>query len=387
MDSGATAGTNGPYWRDARFRIEEPLVGLSPDTKETVVSVPGAGLEKGQRYLVDAGKADDGRLFLKICGASGTVTSADTAEALEYLRMRALGKATTFVKVKVFRDRNVPMIGVDVSISGPSGTLSARTDTTGVAVFNGLEQGHYRASAASAHYHYTSTPRPVLTRDVDVLEGTCRSARIDLQSESSVSGVVWEAPGTPAAFLDLELVSPLHSFPDAYSTRTDKDGKFLFTSVSPGQYLLGSNIIGIRSSTIPPTYYPGVANRDEAARLEVSAPDSVLDGLVFTLPDLGGKRDIEICVVDEHGVPVSSATLITPFKIKGKSLARLGHQPVTDKDGCVREQAYAKASYEVEAMLRSPDGTRFSESFVVVQGKDSVHHVLTLGKLITNPKP
>jgi hypothetical protein len=171
---------------------------------------------------------------------------------------------------------------------------------------------------------------------------------------------------------------------------TANDGTFRFDSVVPGRYLLGSNIIGLNSSTIPPTYYPGRAERDGAVPIDIE-PGANVDGLDFMLPDLGTMREIKICVVDEAGSPVNGAGVGVSFFNYLKVTASLGENLVTGGQGCLKTKGYARLSYPINASYR-PDGADFrqirnSETVEVPPGEEAIVKILRLGKPIGTPKP
>jgi len=169
-----------------------------------------------------------------------------------------------------------------------------------------------------------------------------------------------------------------------FETKTDAEGRFSLESVSPGRYLLGSNIIGLNTSSVPSTYYPRQRSRTAAIPVEVRLGDTV-DNLLFTLPDFGELRAIQICVVDENGRPVTSAKIASDtFHDARDDSASLGEELTTNETGCVKVQGFTRAAYVVDATIRPPGGdiwqTRTSDSLVIEPGEESVHKILVLGK-------
>jgi hypothetical protein len=154
--------------------------------------------------------------------------------------------------------------------------------------------------------------------------------------------------------LDLDLVTVPDDVSQELSldkpfswTKTDADGNFLFESVSPGRYFLGSNIIGINSSSVPPTFYPGRRDRAAAVPIQIDLGQAVND-LLFTLPDFGVRREIRLCVVDEAGKAVAGAGIGSEPRLKEI------REGATDQTGCLTAAGYSTLAYSVSASFRPP---------------------------------
>jgi len=218
-----------------------------------------------------------------------------------------------------------------------------------------------------------------------------------LSAEAEVSGFVRDARGAAIASLQLELISipkdPLQRLsPNEpwFEAKTDSEGRFRFESVSPGRYYLGANIMDyLRNSSVPRTYYPGQRSRDGAIPIEVKLGEAS-ENLLFTLPDFGPSRVIQLCVVDENGIPARFAGIGDALEKLGDDFANLGEKLQTDETGCLKAIAYARAAYAVRASLAAPGGdfrqARFSDSVVIPPGDDSVRQVLTLKKPLGIPE-
>jgi hypothetical protein len=218
-----------------------------------------------------------------------------------------------------------------------------------------------------------------------VVAGTCSNATISIKSDASVSGQVVDSKGLAAASLDLQLVSAPDDPTEEVSLNkpfflatTDREGRFQFASVSPGNYLLGSNIIGLNDTAIPPTYYPGQRSRSGAYPIEVKLGESV-SSLRFMLPDFGARREITVCVADENGKPMTSASIVSDFNAKSDDLAQLGAELSTDETGCVSASGYTGARYAILAFSRLEGAPiRGSETYAIDPGNKPVHAVLVV---------
>lgn len=384
IDTGGVSDPNSQSVHDVRLQVEEVFAGLSPTPKEVTIATQGQW-EKGHSYLVDAVRDEDGHIHPRICGSSGEVPDDITADFLDYLRRRARGEAKTTLAVRV-TDQYKPVSGVDITITGPEGVLNRHTNADGTATFDPVKPAKYHVTAARKHYH-RDLDWP-FDEDVDVLDGACATAMVALEAEGAVSGIVREATGTPIASLQLELISapgeaekkPSLNEP-FFEAKTDEDGQFSFESVSPGRYLLGSNVIGLHTSPLPPTFYPGQRNMSAAIPIDVSLGDRVGD-LVFVLPDFGRLREIQVCVIDESGKPVPSVRIGPDWSKAKEDDASLGEELITDETGCVKARGYMRVAYSLQAMLLPPGANIrqawISDSVVVDPGEESVRRILVL---------
>jgi len=383
IDSGTSADGEPTSLFEVHVSVQEIFEGLTPGIKEVIVTTEGSWLKVGEQYLFDAGRGADGRLYPTMCGLTGETTDEYTEDLLHYLRERARGKALTSLRVNVV-DRFRPLAGARVTIAGPSAKLTSDTDSSGVANFSEFPPGTYNFTAAKEHYRIDK--EVPLRNPVEIVAGACGNAMVGLEADSTVSGVVRDAKGNPVAALHLELAAvPPHPNNQSpvlpFETNTTADGSFLFESVSPGRYFLGSNIIGEGSSPLPPTFYPGRLARMEATPIDVKLGEAT-DNLILNLPDVGVDREFTFCVVDEHGKPVPSAEIGSETD-SGEDNAGLGKNLTTDETGCVRAHGYGRATYEVMAILRAPSGadslqTRDSEELTIPPGKGPVRKVLVL---------
>ena len=392
VEPGSLPGSN----RDAVISVKEIFGGLPADTKEVIVSVSWR-IEKGQQYLFDVSKGADGHYYPNICGSTGEITEQFTAEFLNYLRRRAKGKVSTSLAVYVV-DQYKPVPDAGVTITGPNGRLMKHTSSNGLVTFAEIPPARYGVMAEREHYHADKdSPSDAA---VEVIAGTCPSTRVELRTDAGIAGLVRDAKGEPVGSLELELVSaPDHPTDEIslsqpfFLAKTNAEGRFSIDSVSPGKYLLGSNIIGQSTSAIPPTYYPGQQTRAGAVPIEVRLGETT-GNLLLNLPEFGAKRQIELCVVDATGNPVASARIVPASDPMSDGAAGLGEDLATDDSGCLRAVGYELATYAVRASINPPGASirqsRVSENVIIAAGRGSIRQVLKLGPplgpLLPKPK-
>ena len=375
-------------WRDVRVSVEEIFEGFQRGTREVLVAGQGEW-KTGEHDLFDTSRGTDGRLYPKMCGNTGEISSPYLADVLAFLRLRAQGKTVTSLKIDV-TDNFKPLEGARVTVGNSQVSLTGTSDADGHAMFLPIVPGIYSVSAAKEHYH----PDKEMPSEpaVEVVAGTCRWSNVQVQADTTVAGLVRNFQGDPVASLKLDLVAmPKHPddkltpFGLPFEAITNTEGRFSFDAVSPGRYLLGSSIMGINDSPISPTFYPGSHERLAAFPIDVKLGEAT-DNLVFNLPDIGPMRDIELCVVDEAGKPVPSAWIAQSPTPVAENRARLGEKLTTDQHGCMKTQGYAQVTYAVRAVLTGAGATlietvrntRYSDDIVVPPGKDPFSKVLVL---------
>lgn len=368
-----TGPDTGASVRSARFHIDEAFLGIARDQKEILIESNSLNVVMGHTYLIDAfhrGKDEKGKdwIDLTTCGASGESTLESAAATLQFLRQRAEGTAPPS-RLAVFafdNGRHVP----DVTITASSGgkTATGKTSSLGVAAFTGIEPGLVELTATHPHYHLEIGP--LTDNHIEVLPAACPTALLEFRSDTTVSGIMLDAKGQPIPFFDLDLISISTARGPGFSTRTGADGRFVFTSVSPGSFWLGANLTWYGSMDVPPTYYPGQLTQAAAVPVEVKLGESV-SGLQFTKPDFGADRTVHVCVVDETGSPVPDARILNPHDTEGPRRASLGETLMTDETGCAIATGYTKVQYSIRASKRSYTGdpSRASE-FVVIEPGD-----------------
>lgn len=385
VDAGVPDEPKDDSERDVRFQVQEVFAGLPMSSKDAFVSIRGSWFKKGHSYLIDAVRGIDNRLSLASCIASDEIGS--TAGVLEFLRQRSLGKTNTSITVRV-TDQSVPVPAVEVTLASSEETFTSNTGPNGLAVFDSVKPARYHISAKREHYQLETSRHA--NAQVEVIEGACANSSIPLRPEAEARGLVRDAEGLPVAFLELDLVlfreDPSKPMPprQVFHTETNAKGEFRFESVTPGRYYLGTNIVDyLRTSSAPRTYYPGQRHQEGAIPIDVKLGE-VSENLLFTLPDFGPPRVIQLCVADENGRPVPSASIGNDIRKKGDDFASLGAKLQTDETGCVQATGYARASYALYATSASFGSdfrqTRFSESVVVPPGEGSVRQVLSLKK-------
>jgi hypothetical protein len=129
---------------------------------------------------------------------------------------------------------------------------------------------------------------------------------------SQVSGTLRDHQGLPAFGIRVDLVKLRDNgridWPS--DTRTDSDGRFHFSGLTAGKYLLGINLREDPSAEVPyrRTYFPGTGNRQQATILEVQEMASLVVK-PFRLPSQLARRRVTVQVTWPDGRPDVDARL------------------------------------------------------------------------------
>jgi hypothetical protein len=200
-----------------------------------VVYVTGGNgfLTAGRRYLVYSRTYAGSDMFISD-PAYGTKPIADASRDLEFLDLLAANADGAAISGSLELDESDDaQIGRDVS---PLSNIALRL----------------------------STNAPTSVR---VLDGGCASVRIHAVPNGRIRGVVTTLDGRSPAIAKIALISThLLNHGDAYSQEVSPDtyGRFEFTGVRPGRYLLGRLGFNRDGHRVPTVYYPGTLDRTAA---------------------------------------------------------------------------------------------------------------------------
>jgi len=294
----------------------------------TAGSGPACGYEfkPGQRYLVYANRTKDGKgLVTGICSRTRLLQDAD--EDLRFLSTlsaprnpgaRLYGTISlserdpTTDQGREPRWRKVPVPEVLVTVRGPKNTSDTWTDA----------QGRYALTLPPGTYEITASPPPgystrYLQRTVELKDAQgCLVADFNVWLDVSINGVVRLSSGEAAGGVDVELMAAEDVSKSGYiQTRrasTDVAGRFEFTEVAPGRYVVGVDLTKGPSSKeviFPRTFYPGTPDAALATILQLdSAQRRELEPLV--LPPARRAYRLTGTVVFEDGSAASGESVV-----------------------------------------------------------------------------
>jgi len=166
--------SNDLYPTHVRFLVDESFAGLEPGVKEVTIAQAGGWVEKGLTYLVNARRLGD-RLIVDTCTLTGLVSFR--ADYLDYLRRSAAGDVpSTATLIITLGDGYGGRPDAAVTVVGPDGEITARTDINGVAKLEGIKPGRYRFVYDGPRYRLL-----FMDEEVEAWAGSCPSLRMRLR--------------------------------------------------------------------------------------------------------------------------------------------------------------------------------------------------------------
>jgi hypothetical protein len=279
-----------PVTVERAFRgVTTPVVYLTP---AGVVN----HLPPGRRYLVYGWDYHAPDIFMFLATGEGARPVETAAHELAWLNQLEWNgnDGVQIAGTLTFKDRSsdsplngTPIDGVSLRISGEGVGKDTVTDSAGRFSFANLPAGEYSIEPALPD---TVTLWNDTDHHVSVLDGGCTDTRLVATINSRLSGRVTNLDGSPAiTSVDVE---PLDVAPDSVghvrgrgSVSTDVDGRFEFSRLAPGRYLLGVHTYlapRFQSGPYGVTYYPGTADRALAVPITVTA-GAIQDGYDFSL--------------------------------------------------------------------------------------------------------
>jgi hypothetical protein len=313
-------------------------------------------VEVGDRFLVYGG--GKGATFsTNICAGGGVVPDGEPDPTLPPPGGRVTGYVLRFNEQFTSRDDiSSPMPGTRVSVETGAGVVETRTDGNGRFTLDGVPPGDHtiRTDVGSA---LEGEERFALRSVSD-----CASVVIMPRPSGRVSGNLTSTAGLPVKGTEIYAVPVEHDWStsdlsDSRSTTARDDGAFEFSGLKPGRYWLMVNVVYPPrvSQPYPPTYYPGVENREEAVALGIgsgSAPPLAPFVLNRTLPRATIAAEI---VCRDGSLPRSG--LVYAKRTDGRSF--FSESTYTKVDGHFQLTVMAGVLYDVygEVLVPSRDAT------------------------------
>ena len=278
----------------------------------------GYAFKQGERYLVYANRTVDGTgLVTGIC--SRTRPLADAAEDLRFLQGLTVGGRT---QARVYgtvthgeRDlatgqglTHGPVSDVIVTVRGAGKTYEAVTDA----------RGQYEVFVPSGKYDVSAIP-PVrfssrhLQQTIELPDNrACFVADFGVHFDGRISGRVRQPSGEPAvgAFVQVMAADSIGKMGNVQTLHvaSDSGGRFEFTDVSPGRYVVGVDLTRRMDADVvfPTTFHPGTSEAGSPTIIELKGGERrELEPL--TLPAPRRSHRLTGTVVFEDGRPAAGA--------------------------------------------------------------------------------
>lgn len=330
-----------PY---AHLSIERAFKGIT-ETKIKMYQGTASGdcsvrFEQGRRYLIYAAYDDESKQFYtNSCTRSIDLEyAAEDLDYLEGLPDSNQGSRLSGVVVKYdYVDSESPSIpelisGITVFAERENGQrFQAITNNEGFYKMVDLPPGQYELDAKLPSYLIADSDKPNI---VVVPKVGCATVVFYARTDGRISGVLLDAQGRVASgtyveLIPFELSAKLGNLAKrpflGRVEETDNDGRFVFTELKPGRYLLGVNMLREPDGKNPfrRTFFPGVPNVAEAGVITLGKGEK-LKGYELRMPPRLRVREIQGVVVWPDGRPVAKAHLDlkdTSQRTGGRSLA------------------------------------------------------------------
>jgi len=299
-------GAFGPYSRSTvYFTIEEAFRGVGGTALVLELDHCGHFFKENERYLVYAHRNGNTKQLDVRVGNTRTRPVAEAKEDLEYIRglssaepgSRVFGKITQHTyNIKVHEIDVEPLKNIRVTLVGNNESKEVVTDSEGNYEFKRLTAGTYRVRADLPAYLAGYSPE----EEFKLTGRDCGAMDFHGWRKAQISGRVLDVNGKPLESVAITLV-PADATPEQILeekkdkfgwpfTSTNREGRFSFSYLAPGRYLLIINRAeyeksrgGKEWSALPRLFYPGV-NDLAAATVIVVSDEHERREYNFTLP-------------------------------------------------------------------------------------------------------
>ena len=336
-----------------KFSIEQSYLGVS-GTEVEVRTGSGGGdcgyeFKIGQRYLVYAYRYKD-NLSTSICTRTRSFSNANEDLAFLGTLSSATPGVTIYGGIRDREGKSGPVNSeVLITIESESERKEIRPDGEGRFRVSGLPPGKYKVNLRLPETLTTYRPE----QEITVADRGCAAVEWYVTDNGRVSGRVINADGEPVARILVSLIKPDDNPKESYDKleRTDDDGRFSFSAVPQGSYLIGVNHTRFPdpndpTNAYPPAFYPGVVDQAHAQTITVGTGEK-LTNLEVRIPSKRPASILRVTVVWSDGSPVVNAQLSVMDVTQGESGHRYGVS--ANEQGQFRIEGYTGQKLVIEA--------------------------------------
>ena len=341
--------------RAVKFAVEQAFSGVMGTEVEVFTGRGGGdcgyGFQMGQRYLIYAYSYKD-KLTTSICTRTRPFSQA--TEDLAFLGTLATARPGITIHGAISRAEEIkdePLSpDISITIEGESQRKEVRPDAEGRFRVSGLPPGKYKLTL-----HLPDTLTTYRNEEeITVTDRGCAGVAWYINDNGHVSGRVVNADGEPVARILVGLVDPGALNPKENQVkldRTDNEGNFKFAAVPRGRYLIAVNHTRFPepndpTRSYPPTFYPGVIDKEQAQAITVGAGEKLND-LVVRVPAKLPPSVVKVSVVWSDGSPVVKAILSVTDLTQGES--SLSNSVQTDDQGQATIDGYVGQKLNIHA--------------------------------------
>jgi hypothetical protein len=249
------------------------------------------------------------------------------------------------VRFELDEERRPGLPGVEITASKNGRTYATSSDFTGSYSLQVPESGEYEVAAKLAG-HAAAHP----TYELDAAPDSCKELNLGMWTASHLTGHVIGADGKPAGGIAVQLAPVSERRNSTPQAKTDITGKFEFTNIPLGDYIIGVNITGLNSKLPYDTrFYPGVPERSAAGVVKITGAQTI-EGLDFQIGERKPTRSIVVAVEWPDGRPVINASVICSSPHLGQPGSRRDYvSRYVDLNGEATCEVLADEDVEVDA--------------------------------------
>jgi hypothetical protein len=356
-------------WTPRTFKFSVEVAFLGIDGMEVEVATGRGGGDcgydfvSGKRYLVYAYRIQDNHLATNICSPTKPYELAN--EDIKFLgALPSLAPGVTIQgeikrqlhSVKSGDAKTVgPVADASLVVEGVEERREIRADAQGRYRASGLRPGKYKVTLSLPEELIVHRPE----QEVTIADRGCATVDYYVADNGRISGRVLDAEGQPAGKVDMWLVDAEAYDPVRYygmSARTDHDGRYSFTAVPPGRYLIAVNLTRFPqpndpTNAYPRTYYPGVAQASQASIITLAAGEKLTER-DLRLPQRRPASVIQGIVMWADGSPVANAGI--SFRDVTYHDSRSNYGVEADAMGQFTINAYEGQTIVIEARSNRP---------------------------------
>lgn len=378
--------------RTFTFSVEQSFLGLQAREVEVSTGMGGGDcgydFKLGTSYIVYAYQFSKvNRLSTSIC--SRTKPLEEAGEDLEFLRSLGSQNPGVTLHGEVKRAQqdvatgnpyNIrPLANIALVIERERERREISADEQGRFRLTGLSPGKFKVILVLPDELFTHKPE----QEIRVGDRGCGYVSYQVVDNGRLSGRVLDPAGQPTVGVMVALMDAKHSDPQKHwwrSAKTDNEGRYSFSSLPPGQYLLALNLTRYPdpndpTNAFPRTYYPGVTDIAKAELITLGAGENVRERDLL-LPVRRARSILTGKVVWADGTPLANAGISFREVTYHDSKSNYGIN--ADDQGYFTIEGFVGQTFVIEA--------RSNRSYVGIPGRfEPMERVEPVRIVLTNP--
>jgi hypothetical protein len=277
---------------------------------------------------------------------SGTRPVSFAQEDIQWLRRWRAGRTHTSISGNVIDGSfQQPLSDVAIVAKNETKAYSTKTDADGKWSIESVPAGSYQLTARLAKY------RAGFTGLVDVNANSCATWRMWMEASGAIPVRVVDAQGRPVAGVELNVAKLSNGKPEFGTYKknsSEADGRFVFTELPSGDYIVGVNLHSVPSVEVPyeRTFLPGSRDLKGAQVIRLGAGERAAP-VKLRLPPKIGVRTIRVRVRDIEGRKAEDGLYVFA---EGPDDAET-ETAQTDRNGVAVLHCLATKSYRITAQM------------------------------------